>query len=74
MACLLCLINFFFLAAMLSEYREFPVFGVEAAQMLLVGLSIFVMNLVMAIVMGYKYGSDFVSSHPDNEQEPTVIQ
>ena len=73
MACLLGLINFYFLAAMLSEFSEFPTFSAGAKQLLLVGLPLFVVNLMMAIVMGYKYGSGFGSSGSDIASIPSVI-
>jgi hypothetical protein len=74
MACLLGLINFYFLLAMIDEYNEMPASSAVAMQMLLVGLSIFAVNFVMAIVMGYKYGSDFGSSDSDKGNVPSVIR
>lgn len=47
--------NLYFLLAMLSEFREFQTFSEGARQLLSVGLPLFVTNLIMAVVMVYKY-------------------
>jgi small-conductance mechanosensitive channel len=47
--------NLYFLGALLSELNEFTVFNYSAKQLLVVGLSIWLINIVAAIIMIYKY-------------------
>ena len=54
-ACLFGLGNLYFFLAMLSEYSEFATGSSGAKQLLVVGLPLFIVNFVMAIVMLYKY-------------------
>jgi hypothetical protein len=58
LAGLFFLINLYFLAALLSEFSEFTTFNNDAKQLLFVGLSIFIVNLIMATLMVYKYASN----------------
>jgi len=47
--------SLFFLFAVISEFRDFPVINVEAYRLLVVGLTVFLVNLVMAFIMLKKY-------------------
>ena len=49
--------NLYFILAMLSELSEFKTFNDGAAKLLLVGLPLFVFNMIIAIGMIYKYGT-----------------
>ena len=49
------LVNLYFLGALLSEFSEFTEFNNSAKQLLFVGLSIWIVNLVFSLTMVYKY-------------------
>ncbi len=49
------LINLYMLAALISEFNEFPEFNMDAKQLLFVGLSLWSLNMFSSIVMIYKY-------------------
>lgn len=49
--------NLLFLGALLSEFSEFSSFDTDAKSLLFVGLSIWLVNLLLAVTMIYKYTS-----------------
>ena len=51
------LVNLFFLAALISELNEFTKINTDAKQLLLVGLSIWITNMLMSLVLIYKYST-----------------
>lgn len=53
--CLLILICFYMLLALMSEFNEFPTFNSEAKTLLFVGLSYFISTMVVSGIMIYKY-------------------
>jgi hypothetical protein len=44
-----------FLFAVISEFRDFPVLNAEAYRLLVVGSTVFLVNLIMAFMMFKKY-------------------
>jgi len=50
-------INLFFLGALLSEFNEFNEFNNSAKQLLLVGLTIWIVNIILSMTMIYKYSN-----------------
>jgi hypothetical protein len=48
--------NLFFLVAVISEFNDFTEFNSEAQQLLFVGLSIWIFNMIASIAMMYRYG------------------
>ena len=57
MGSLFFLANLYFLAALISEFNGFTEFNTDAKQLLFVGLSIWITNMVMSIVLIYKYST-----------------
>ena len=54
-SCLIILINFYLVLALLSEFREFPTFNSDA-KMLIIGGGLYLgLNLTMATIMLFKY-------------------
>lgn len=49
------LVNLFFLGALLSEFNEFTEFNNTAKQLLFVGLTIWIVNIIASITMVYNY-------------------
>ena len=49
------LTNLYFLGALLSEFNEFSQFNFSAKQLLLVGLPIWILNMVLSVTMICKY-------------------
>ncbi len=45
----------FLLAALMSEFKEFPTFNSDAKQLLFVGLSYFISTIIVSVIMIYKY-------------------
>jgi hypothetical protein len=61
---LLILTSFYMLLALISEFNEFPSFNAEAKKLLFVGLSYFILTMVVSGIMIYKYSM----SKPTNNQ------
>ena len=69
-ASIFLLINLYMLAALISEFNEFPVFNADAKQLLFVGLSLWVLNLLAGLIMIYKYAKASLAVVPNQELEP----
>lgn len=52
---LFVLVNIYMLAAVISEFSEFPAFHAEAMKLLFIGLLIFIINLLASAIMIFKY-------------------
>lgn len=53
--CFLILICLYMLLALMSEFNEFPTFNTEAKTLLFVGLSYFILTMIVSGIMIYKY-------------------
>jgi len=51
----LILVNMFMLFALISEFKEFSAFDQSALQLLFGGLFIWALNMLLAVVMIFKY-------------------
>lgn len=49
------LVNLYFLGALLSEFNEFKEFNNSAKELLFVGLTIWIVNIILSLTMIYKY-------------------
>ena len=49
------MINLYMLGALISEFNEFTTFNSKAKELLFVGLSLWMVNLLASILMIYKY-------------------
>ena len=67
------LVNLFFLGALLSEFREFTEFNNAAKQLLVVGLLIWIMNIVLSSTMMYKYAMNKLSNNNQMKLEKQNI-
>jgi putative effector of murein hydrolase LrgA (UPF0299 family) len=47
--------NLFFLVALLSEFKEFTEFDIEAQKLLFVGFSVWIVNIIASGTMMYRY-------------------
>jgi len=54
------LANLYFLGALLSEFNEFMEFNNHAKQILFVGLTIWIVNIILSLIMIYKYATNNV--------------
>ena len=52
------LINLYFLGALISEFNEFTEFNNKAKQLLFVGLTIWIVNMILSLTMIYKYSTN----------------
>lgn len=52
------LVNLYFLGALMSEFNEFTGLNNSATQLLLVGLPVWMINLVLSLTMIYKYSKN----------------
>ncbi len=55
LASLFTLFNVYMLSALFSEFNEFPDFNAKAQQLLLVGLLIWILNMMVGILLFNKY-------------------
>ncbi len=58
------LINLYFLGALLSEFNEFTTFNHNAKQLLIVGVSIWIINMIASSLMIYKYAIQNIKRKP----------
>ncbi|GGG31900.1 hypothetical protein GCM10011344_36060 [Dokdonia pacifica] len=58
------LINLYFLGALLSEFNEFTTFNHSAKQLLIVGVSIWIINMIASSLMIYKYAIQNIKKKP----------
>ncbi len=63
------LVNLYFLGALLSEFKEFTEFSDSAKKLLLVGLPIWIINMIPSFTMIYKYS---INSFKSNSKKTTV--
>ena len=63
MGSLFLLANLYFIGALISEFNEFAEFTTNAKQLIFVGLSIWTLNMVIAITMIYKYVTPSIQSN-----------
>jgi len=59
LAGLLSVCSVYFLLALISEFSEFAVFNITAQKFLFFGLAIFLVNLMMAVAMFFRYSRTF---------------
>lgn len=62
--------NLFFLGALISEFSEFAEFSSGAKQLLLVGLPIWMVNMVLSVTMIYKYSINGINSQLKLDEQP----
>jgi len=67
------LVNLYFLGALLSEFNEFTDFNNSAKQLLFVGLTIWIVNLVFSLTMIYKYVDNNFKRNPQIKLEKQSI-
>tara|TARA_R110002074_G_scaffold63042_5_gene151439 strand:+ start:37 stop:417 length:381 start_codon:yes stop_codon:yes gene_type:complete len=67
------LANLYFLGAVLSEFNEFEVFNRKAQKLLLVGLSIWVANLLFSLTMVLKYTTNVFSGNSESNLEQQTV-
>ncbi len=72
-AMLFFLANLYFLGAVLSEFNEFEVFNSKAQKLLLVGLSIWVTNLLFSIIMILTYATNMFNRNSKSTLEQAVF-
>lgn len=58
------LINLYMLGALISEFNEFTTFDNGAKQLLFVGLSFWILNMIVSVAMIYKYSKAEVENNP----------
>ncbi len=66
LASLFILLNLYMLGALISEFREFSEFNLNAKQLLFGGLSFWILNIFASGVMIYKY------TRPSNETKSSL--
>lgn len=64
------LINLYMLGALFSEFLEFTELNSSAIQLLFVGISLWGLNMLVSIVMIYKYSKTEIENNPQLAYEP----
>lgn len=59
------LVTLYFLGALLSEFNEFTEVNNSAKQLLLVGIPLWVLNVVLSSIMIYRYATDTSKETPE---------
>ncbi len=67
------LMNLYMLGALFSEFIEFTEFNNKAKQLLFVGLSLWIWNMLLSVTMIYKYSKNDINPQKVNNQQKSYI-